>query len=155
LEERGPGGETSIHGLVNSCGFRQTIGLAVEQSGWKEKRKKKPEGKKKYGIGMACAIHVAGNRNVVKLYDGSSATVNLDKTGKIRVLSGELDIGQGSETVFTQIVAEELGVPIEDIRVLPVDTEISPFALGTFGDRITVLGGQAVRMASADAKSQF
>jgi len=149
-------GDTSVHGLVfNSCGFLQTIALAAEKSEWKEKRRKKPEGKKKYGIGMACAIHVAGNRNVVKLYDGSSATVNLDKTGKIRVISGELDIGQGSETVFAQITAEEFGVPIEDIRVLPVDTEISPFALGTFGDRITVLGGQAVRMAAADAKSQF
>ena len=149
-------GDTSVHGLVfNSCGFRQTIALAAEKSDWKEKRRKKPEGKKKYGIGMACAIHVAGNRNVVKLYDGSSATVNLDKTGKIRVLSGELDIGQGSETVFAQIVAEEFGVSPEDIRVLPVDTEVSPFALGTFGDRITVLGGQAVKMAAADAKAQF
>ena len=149
-------GDTSVHGLVfNSCGFRETIGLAAEKSDWKEKQRKKPDGKKKYGIGMACAIHVAGNRNVVKLYDGSSATVNLDKTGKIRVISGELDIGQGSETVFSQIVAEEFGAPIEDIRVLPVDTEISPFALGTFGDRITVLGGQAVKMAAADAKSQF
>ena len=149
-------GDVSVHGLhFKSCGLVESIELAAARSGWKQKRAQKPEGGKKYGIGLACAIHVSGNRNVLKLYDGSSALVNLDSAGTVRVLSGELDIGQGSETVFAQIAAEETGVRIEDVRVLPVDTEVSPFALGTFGDRVTVLGGMAVKMAAADAKRQF
>jgi CO/xanthine dehydrogenase Mo-binding subunit len=146
-------GDTTIHGwILNSCGFRETIQLAGEKSGWNEYRNKKG---KTCGIGMACATHVAGNRNVMRVFDGSAAMVRVDEQGKVRVISGEVDIGQGSETVFTQIAAEELGVSIEDVKVLSVDTDVSPFAMGTFADRVTVLGGSAVRMAAKDARRQL
>jgi CO/xanthine dehydrogenase Mo-binding subunit len=104
---------------------------------------------------MACALHVAGNRNVVPLYDGSAAMVTVNQLGKVRIISGETDIGQGSDTIFAQIAAEALGARIEDVSIAPVDTDISPFALGTFGDRVTVLGGEAVRMAAADARKHI
>ena len=147
-------GDTSVHGLkFNSCGFTESLDLATEKSAWKKPQTKKNG--KVSGYGFASAIHVAGNRNVVKLFDGSSALVHVDKLGKARVISGEVDIGQGSETVFAQIAAEELGLGIQDVSLFPVDTDISPFALGTFGDRVTVLGGHAVKMAAADAKRKL
>jgi len=89
------------------------------------------------------------------VFEGSAAIVHVDELGKVRVLSGEVDIGQGSTTVFAQIAAEELGVGIDDVNVLPVDTDVSPFAKGTFADRVTALGGAAVRKAAADAKRQL
>jgi CO/xanthine dehydrogenase Mo-binding subunit len=147
-------GETTVHGMIlNSCAFRETIDLAAGKSDLRQKRI--PKNGKAYGIGFGCAMHVAGNRNVVPLFDGSSALVTVDKTGKVRIISGELDIGQGSDTVFVQITAEALGARIEDIKVVPVDTETSPFALGTFGDRVTVLGGAAVRLAATRVKEQL
>jgi CO/xanthine dehydrogenase Mo-binding subunit len=129
--------------------------VAVEKSGWREKKRRGKRNGKCYGIGLASAIHVAGNRNVLRSFDGSSAIVQVNELGRALVISGELDIGQGSQTVFAQIAAEELGMTLGDIEVLPVDTEVSPFALGTFGDRITVLGGQAVKIAAEDARRQL
>jgi CO/xanthine dehydrogenase Mo-binding subunit len=151
-------GDTTSHGLIlNSCGFRESLKIAAEQSRWKEKRKKKENRSngKRYGIGLASGFHVAGNMNVMRIYDGSAAMVKIDELGKASVISGELDIGQGSETLFAQITAEETGLNIEDVRVLPVDTEFSPFAMGTFASRVTVLGGHAVKLAASDAQQQL
>jgi len=146
-------GDTTVHGLIfNSCGLSDAVRLAAEKSGWKEKRKEKG---RNYGIGLANAIHVSGARIIYPVFEGSAAIVHVDELGKVRVLSGEVDIGQGSTTVFAQIAAEELGVGIDDVNVLPVDTDVSPFAKGTFADRVTALGGAAVRKAAADAKRQL
>jgi CO/xanthine dehydrogenase Mo-binding subunit len=70
----------------------------------------------------------------------------------VEVRLGECDIGQGACTTFAQIAAETLGVDVAAISVAPVDTDTSPFAIGTFGSRVTTIGGEAVRMAAADAR---
>ncbi len=146
-------GDTTVHGFIlNSCGLDEAIKLAAEKTGWAEKRKAKD---KNYGIGLANATHVSGPRIIYPVFEGSSALVQIDQLGKVRVFSGELEIGQGSDTVFAQITAEELGINIEDIKIIPVDTDVSPFAKGTFGDRITALGGAAVRKAAIDARTQL
>lgn len=146
-------GDTTVHGFIlNSCGLDEAINLVTEKTGWAEKRKTKG---KNYGIGLANAIHVSGPRIIYPMFEGSSALIQIDHMGKVRVISGELEIGQGSITVFAQITAEELGVNIKDIKIIPVDTDVSPFAKGTFGDRITALGGAAVKKAALDAKVQL
>jgi len=148
--------ETSVHGFIyKSCGLCETLSRIAGPSGWKKDKPPQRASAKKYGIGLASAIHVAGNRNVMPLFEGGAAFVNIDDSGRVQVISGELEIGQGTETVFTQIAAEEVGVAIENVKVFPVDTEISPFAPGTFGDRVTVLGGHAVKLAAADAKTKL
>ena len=79
----------------------------------------------------------------------------MDQFGKVQLLSGESEIGQGSNTVFCQILAEELGISMKDIQVAPVDTDVSPFCQGTGASRVTVLGGNAVKMAAVDARQQL
>ncbi|MBA7653403.1 4-hydroxybenzoyl-CoA reductase subunit alpha [subsurface metagenome] len=146
-------GDTSVHGFIfNSCGLSESIKLAAEESNFKEKRRERYQN---YGIGMATTIHVAGNRTIIPVYDGSAAIVSIDDTGTARIISGETDIGQGANTVFAQIGAEELGMDIKDIIILPVDTAVSPFSKGTYASRVTVLGGYAVRLAAQDAKRQL
>ncbi len=146
-------GDTSPNGFIfNTCGLSETIKLATEKSGWKQKRQERGDS---YGIGLADAIHSCGAKVIFPMMRGGGATVHVDDIGKVKVISGETDIGQGSTTVFAQIAAEELGVGIEDVRVLPPDTEISPFAMGTYGDRVTVEGGGAVQLAAADARRQL
>jgi CO/xanthine dehydrogenase Mo-binding subunit len=143
-------GDTTVHGfIINSCGLSEAIKLAAEKSGWRDKRKEKG---KNYGIGLANGTHVSGNRNVMPIFEGSAAMVCINEQGKVTVICGELDLGQGSSTVFAQIAAEEVGVGIENVKVLPVDTDVSPFAKGTYGDRVTAMGGHAVKLAAQDAR---
>jgi len=81
---------------------------------------------------MGCLVHVSSKRGMHPLYDGSTAMVMMNEQGTVKVISGEGDIGQGASTIFAQIVAEEVGVPLQDIQILPVDTDVSPTCLGAF-----------------------
>jgi CO/xanthine dehydrogenase Mo-binding subunit len=147
-------GDISVHGWVmNSCQLSQCLQVAAQKSGWKEKRARTRE--KSVGIGLAAMIHVSGNRGVYPYYDGSAAYVRVNAHGGIDLITGEAEIGQGSNTVFSQIVAEVLGVPIEDIHPAPLDTDHSPFGLGTFASRVTTLGGKAVQLAAEDARKKL
>ena len=146
-------GDLTAHGwIINSCGLIESLEKAAAASGWREKRKKPG---KNYGIGVACQVHVSGNRAVHPIYDGSAAIVRLDQNGKVQVVSGESEIGQGAHTIFTQIAAEGLGVRVEDVEVLQVDSDYSPYCLGAWASRTTILGGNAVRMAAQDAREQL
>jgi CO/xanthine dehydrogenase Mo-binding subunit len=71
------------------------------------------------------------------------------------VFHGESDMGQGQKTVFAQIAAERLGVPLELVHVAPVDTDISPFGFGSFATRGTLMGGNGVLAAADDAFKQL
>lgn len=143
---------------LGSCGLRECIERSTEAAGWLEKKKLLHEadgGKWAKGIGIASCLHVSGNRTFLPFFDGSSALVKIDGNGKIVIFPGEVDIGQGSKTVFAMIASEELGVPISWISVADMDTDTCPHGLGTFGDRVTTLGGNAVRNAAIDARRQM
>ena len=146
-------GDLTAHGwIITSCGLTESLEKVAEVSGWHEKRKKRD---KKYGIGVACQVHVSGNRAVHPIYDGSAAVVRVDQNGKVQVVSGESEIGQGAHTIFAQIAAEGLGVKVDDVEVLQVDSDYSPYCLGAWASRTTILGGNAVRMAALDARAQL
>jgi carbon-monoxide dehydrogenase large subunit len=72
------------------------------------------------------------------------ASIRMLPTGKVEVVTGSSAHGQGHETAWSQIVADQLGVPFEDIRVLHGDTQISPKGMDTYGSRSLVVGGMAV-----------
>jgi carbon-monoxide dehydrogenase large subunit len=83
-----------------------------------------------------------------------SATVRVHPTGKVTVYSGSNPHGQGEETTFAQIVAEELGVSVEDVEVVHGDTGMVSFGLGTAGSRTTPVGGSAVAVACRRIKDK-
>ncbi len=145
--------ELSIHGWkIQSCGLKDCVEKAVERARWKEKR----EGKKPYrGIGLSCCNHVSGNRAFSRDFDGGAGMVRVGRDGRISVYHGESDMGQGQKTTFAQIVAERLGVPLEMVHVATVDTDISPFGMGSFATRGTLMGGNGVLLAAADAFRQL
>lgn len=144
-------GDVAVHGYrISSCGFKECVGRALKKSGWRQKKINK---RKNVGIGMAGAIHVTGNRGVFD-YDGSSAIIRVDDDGRVRLFTGEGDVGQGSRTILAQIVAEELGVPFHWVEIGPADTDLSPFGLGPYADRVTFIAGNAAKLAAADAKRQ-
>ena len=84
-----------------------------------------------------------------------SATVKFEPSGKVTVLTGTSPHGQGQETTFAQLTADELGVPIDDIVVLHGDTSIVQYGIGTFGSRNTAVGGAALFYALQDMKEKL
>lgn len=110
---------------------------------------------KKRGIGVACLIHA----NSLRYYydnEGSAAIVKLVDDGTATVMTGASEMGQGSVTVMAMIAAEELGIPVEDVRVInEVGSDILPEDLGAYASRSTFISGRAVQAAAADAKNQL
>src|SRR5205085_5521254 len=84
-----------------------------------------------------------------------SATVKIEPSGKVTVMTGASPHGQGEETTFAQIAADELGVDIDDVIVLHGDTAIVQYGIGTFGSRGTAIGGTAMYFAIQDLKKKI
>jgi CO/xanthine dehydrogenase Mo-binding subunit len=143
-------GDVTNHGWrITSCELASCLKQVAARSGFAKKEKKPGR-----GIGLACGLHHSGDRELYN-FDGSSAFIKLDRDGKASLLTAEADIGQGAWSVLAQIGAEELGARLEDFRVSLPDTDISPYGLGAYAARVTVFGGNAVRLAAADAREQL
>ena len=84
-----------------------------------------------------------------------SATVKIEPSGKVTVLTGASPHGQGEETTFAQIVADELGVAMDDVLVIHGDTAVVQYGIGTFGSRGTAVGGTALYYALQDLKAKM
>ncbi len=123
---------------------------AAEAIGWHEKRGKLPFGR---GVGLAGASFPSGVANMAHLASG--AVVQLLREGRVNVLSGAADIGQGAETVICQMVAEQIGVPMEDVHITAADTGTCPLDAGTFGSGVTVRAGNAAYLAATDVRRQL
>jgi carbon-monoxide dehydrogenase large subunit len=83
-----------------------------------------------------------------------SATVKIEPSGKVTIMTGTCSHGQGQETSFAQIAADELGVKIDDILVIRGDTAIVQYGIGTFGSRATAVGGAALYYALQELKTK-
>jgi CO/xanthine dehydrogenase Mo-binding subunit len=145
-------GDVTIVGQkIGSCGLPECIEKTADYIGWKEKRARKQPNR---GLGMACCMFDSEVRNAP--FSGSVAYVKVLEDGRVRIISGEFEWGQGSHTVLSQIAAEVLGVPLESVEFSELDTGAVPFALGPFGGGpVTVRGGNAVRMAAIAAREQL
>ena len=143
-------GDVTVHGWkITSCGLPEAIEHVVEVSGWKEKRGKRRPIRR--GIGMACTIHEVDDRHSDS-FAGSNAHVEVMQDGEVVIYSGEGEYGQGRDTTFCQLAAEVLGVPLQSVRILLPDTDITPYSLGPWGSRVTYSGGIAVVRAAEEAR---
>lgn len=134
---------------VNSYGLPQCLDAVERASGWRERRGKLPPGR---GLGMACSHYVSGSAKPVHWSGEPHAVVNLklDFDGSITILTGASDIGQGSSTLLTQIVAEVLLLPMGRIRVVATDSALTPKDNGSYSSRVSfMVGNAALRAAEA------
>ncbi|HZO71898.1 MAG TPA: molybdopterin cofactor-binding domain-containing protein [Ktedonobacteraceae bacterium] len=110
-----------------------------------EQARKRAEGKL-MGIGISSYIEICGfgpkGSAPVGLYE--SARIRVEQSGTVMVYTGSSPHGQGEETTFAQIVAEEFSIPIENILIMHGDTDSTPEGRGTYGSRTTAVGGSAV-----------
>ena len=149
-------GEVSVHGWeIGSTGLKECIDQATSAIGWEHKRKQiAGTGRKRRGVGMAAAMHVSGNRTIGN-WDGSTVIVKVNEDGRVIVHSSEGDMGQGAMTVLAQIVAHELNLPLAHVHVAPPDTDHSPFCIGTLASRVTIVAGNAARLAARQARKKL
>lgn len=148
-----PGEETANGFKITSCGLEESIVAAKRIiTGWRRQRPK-DDGRKKRGIGIGCYGYVSGPR--MAGHNTAGAVIKVHEDGGISLSTGSTDVGQGSDTVLSQIAAEVLGVRLEDIRYGMVDSDITPLDPGTFGSRVTFVTGNAVRIAAEDARGQL
>ena len=148
-------GETIPNGFeITSCGFEESITESKRIiSRWLGTRPKERDEKIKRGIGIGCYGFVSGTR--VAGHNTAAAVIKVHEDGGISLMTGSTDVGQGSDTILSQIAAEVLGVHLEDIRYAMVDSDITPLDPGTYGSRVTFVTGNAVRLAAEDVRSQL
>jgi CO/xanthine dehydrogenase Mo-binding subunit len=125
---------------------------AFEASGYYEKRvrfsRENPHSTIKKGIGFAAFLHGAGFTGSGEEYLASEAIVDATPEGIIRVLAGSTEMGQGANTIFTQVAAEALGIDCDQIEVLQPDTAHVPNSGPTVASRTTMIVGGLVESAA-------
>ncbi len=136
---------------VNSYGIPACLDWVEEASGWKTRRGKLPPG---HGLGVACSHYVSGSAKPVHWSGEPHAVVNLklDFDGGITILTGAADIGQGSSTLLTQVVAEVLELPMARIRVIAGDSALTPKDNGSYSSRVSFMVGNAALRAATELK---
>ncbi|MDP2726745.1 MAG: xanthine dehydrogenase family protein molybdopterin-binding subunit, partial [Dehalococcoidia bacterium] len=144
-------GDVLSNGMkIPSCGLTECLRAAYEETSQQGKKGQPPV---RPAAGLACSAFCTGTAK--SPYTASGALVRLQDDGGVTLLTGAADIGQGSNTVLAQIVAEELGIGLENITVAAVDTEISPEDPGSFSRRVSFTAGNAVKRAASDARRQL
>lgn len=127
---------------VTSNGFLECLDAVEEASEWKKKFRQLPFGR---GVGVAGSTYISGTNYPIYPNEmpQSGVQIKLDRSGRVTVFCGASDIGQGSDSLFAYIVAEELGVELEAIRVVAADTDLTPVDLGAYSSRVTFMAGNA------------
>jgi len=120
-----------------------------------EQKKAREEGRL-LGVGISTYVEICalGPSQAMPAGGWESATVRIEPTGKVTVLTGASPHGQGQETSFAQIAADELGVDLNDVTVIHGDTGVVQYGIGTFGSRATAVGGTAVLVAIQKLKEK-
>src|SRR5208283_609391 len=145
----------TVNGLrVLSYGLPECIDQVITRSSWNERRGKMPTGR---GLGMACSHYVSGAANSIIRSDMPHSTVNIkiDRDGGVVVYTGASEIGQGSDTMTAQVVAEVLGCDISRVKVIAADTDLTPIDLGSYSSRVTFMSGNAALRAAEDVKKNI
>jgi CO/xanthine dehydrogenase Mo-binding subunit len=147
-----PGEVTPQRFKVTSCALKECLQEVGKRLDWaNRKRSKKKTGK---GIGVASLIHVGGGARVYKS-DGCGTIVKVDDFGSVDVFTGATDIGQGADTIISQLVAEEMGVLPEDVNIVDRDTDVCPWDVGAHASRTTFVAGNSAVMAAKKVKEKI
>ena len=145
--------ETINKVTVKSCGLVEGLETIADNPVWKNRKEKKQDGPIAHGVGMSATSYLGGARQ--RGHQSCAAMIRLCEDGSVDYLTGASDCGQGSDTVLVQMVAEELGLAMEDVDIKRVDTAMTPCDAGSYGSRVTVLAGEAARKAAQDVKQQL
>ncbi len=139
--------------VVGSNGLPECIAKGKELLRWEEKKAqlKNQTGARRRGIGMANFAYATGTHPVGLEIGGARIVMNED--GSVQVQVGATEIGQGSDTVFCQMAAETIGIPMNMVAIVAdQDTDISPVDTGSYASRQTYITGMAIKKAAEEIK---
>ncbi|PYM18910.1 MAG: xanthine dehydrogenase [Candidatus Rokuibacteriota bacterium] len=131
----------------DSGNYPECLRRAVEAIGWKGFTREQTGGRR-LGLGLALFVEDTG----LGPYEG--VRVRVDYDGRVFVYSGASSQGQAHETTLAQIVADGLAVPLEQVTVVPGDTDGLPYGVGTFASRIAVLAGTSASQAATEVRNK-
>lgn len=138
--------------FYDSGNYQGALDKALKMADYTKLREEQKKARKEgriMGIGISTYVEICalGPSSAMPAGGWESATVRIEPTGKVTILTGASPHGQGEETSFAQIAADELGVSVNDSTVIHGDTAIVQYGIGTFGSRGLAVGGVAVYMA--------
>jgi CO/xanthine dehydrogenase Mo-binding subunit len=133
------------------CDLKGGLKQVADAIGWNKRHDSGVQnGPKRIGIGIASAMKDGGGTN-----KPANAAVKIFNDGSALLSTGSVEVGQGMRTAFLQVVAEELSLPTDKVRVAALDTHYTPFDKGTNASSATSVMGRAVLQAARDARAQF
>ncbi|HTD25039.1 MAG TPA: molybdopterin cofactor-binding domain-containing protein [Terriglobales bacterium] len=145
----------TVNGLrVQSYGLPECLDKVIERSGWRARKVKLSRSR---GLGLACSHYVSGAANSIIRSDMPHSTVNIkvDRDGGVVIYTGASEIGQGSDTMVAQIVAEALGCTLQRVKVIAADTDLTPVDIGSYSSRVTFMNGNAALQAAKEVRQKI
>ena len=147
-------GRTVNEFKVQSNGFLECLEAVERASDWKSRYGRMEYGR---GLGLAASSYISGTNYPIYPNDMPQAAVQVqaERSGRVTVLHGASEIGQGSDSTMAYIACEELGVPLDYVRVYSADTDLTPVDLGAYSSRETVMVGNACVDACRKLRDQI
>jgi carbon-monoxide dehydrogenase large subunit len=154
--------ETTTGWTYDSGDYAKTMRVAMDIAGYEDLRREQAEKRARgelMGIGVSCFTEAVGagprkHMDMMGLGMNDGAALRVSPTGTAQLAISVQTQGQGHETTFAQIVAEELGIPPEDVEVVHGDTDTTPYGLGTYGSRSTPVSGAATALAARKVRDR-
>ena len=151
---------TQMGAVYDSGDYEKALDLALKNAEWERLKAERDAAKangRLVGLGLAMYVEVCGIGPSALLPTGGweHAQVTIERDGRISATTGASPHGQGNETTFAQMLADQFGVPLEHITILHGDTGVVKQGIGTFGSRSQAVGGAALHMAGHKVKSKM
>lgn len=136
---------------MDTCKLEECVQKGMDLIGWKDKYPRIETEEKILSVGMALAMQGSG----IPYIDMGSASIKLNDDGFYNLMVGATEIGQGSDTVLTQIAAEELMTDVDKVVIYSSDTDLTPFDVGAYASSTTYVSGNAVFKAARELKERM
>ena len=151
---------TQVGAVYDSGDYEKALDLALKNARWDQLKSERDAARAQgrlVGLGLSMYVEVCGIGPSAALPTGGweHSQVTIERDGKISATTGASPHGQGNETTFAQMLADQFGVPMEDITILHGDTGVVKQGIGTFGSRSQAVGGAALQMAGAKVKTKM
>ena len=152
--------QTQMGAVYDSGDYEKALDHALKVANWAQMKRERDAARAEgrvVGIGLAMYVEVCGLGPSFLLPTGGweHAQVTVERDGRISATTGASPHGQGNETTFAQMLADQFGVPIEHITIHHGDTAVSKQGIGTFGSRSQAVGGAAIHLAGGKVKTKM
>ncbi len=152
--------KTQMGAEYDSGDYEKVLNLALEKAGWAQLKAERDAARAKgrlVGLGLAMYVEVCGMGPSSAMGTGGweYSQVTVERDGRITATTGASPHGQGNETTFAQMLADQFGVPLEHVTILHGDTAVVKQGIGTFGSRSQAVGGVALQMAGTKVKTKM